>query len=617
MPSVLGRATNNALGSLEHWWNTPVDRRYNILPLAEQPDGSTVPAVPGLIAEPFNALARVMANAGRRETTYDDAGVPISGVGALHPGDGLNAVGLAPMGNLALGAIPHGVGVFGGRLAKTAEGAADNGLAKTIGPGPGTGAIIPKAEAMGAPLAETEQAYRAFLSDLQENDVFPGYQDPIYGMPTPGVDPAAVRGAYEEGVKKWHRVPGVDPYGALDGPLGEDLGAVMDSIRMASEAAGRSLDVKPRSLGSQYGHMTTPAGNQWSVRVADHANQSQHYGAKDFNIAPGDMTPSEFLDLLPTIYANPESSSSVPLALSMAQAERPTYTGPGITAYHGSPHDFDRFDLSKIGTGEGAQAYGHGLYFAENEGVAKAYRDQLGSYDGAVKWKGDQPPTPAEQSIMSRLSGFDVARNEAASLDSVAREIRQEIVRERLNEGAPGWDSERSAQRIAKLKGELEALNGMKDKVSIQPPGRMYQVRINADPESFLDWDKPLSQQSEKVRDGMTRLANGEILPADTGEQAYRSAAMQMGLRKFLEDPELSARVWREEGIPGIRYLDQGSRSAGEGSSNYVVFDDSLVDILRKYANPETASSVPLALSQDSNDTLDMNELLRRYWMIP
>ena len=45
--------------------------------------------------------------------------------------------------------------------------------------------------------------------------------------------------------------------------------------------------------------------------------------------------------------------------------------GLGIKAYHGSPHDFDRFDLSKIGTGEGAQAYGHGLYFAENEGVAE------------------------------------------------------------------------------------------------------------------------------------------------------------------------------------------------------------------------------------------------------
>ncbi len=56
-----------------------------------------------------------------------------------------------------------------------------------------------------------------------------------------------------------------------------------------------------------------------------------------------------------------------------AAAPKPT----GIRAYHGSPHDFDRFDISKIGTGEGAQAYGPGLYFAEREGVAKSYRDNL------------------------------------------------------------------------------------------------------------------------------------------------------------------------------------------------------------------------------------------------
>ena len=46
-------------------------------------------------------------------------------------------------------------------------------------------------------------------------------------------------------------------------------------------------------------------------------------------------------------------------------------------ADHGSPHSFDKFDMSKIGTGEGAQAYGHGLYFADNEGVAKSYRENL------------------------------------------------------------------------------------------------------------------------------------------------------------------------------------------------------------------------------------------------
>mgnify|MGYP000217934532 CR=1 FL=1 len=48
-----------------------------------------------------------------------------------------------------------------------------------------------------------------------------------------------------------------------------------------------------------------------------------------------------------------------------------------IEAWHGSPHKFDKFSMDNIGTGEGAQAYGHGLYFADSEDVAKGYRDDL------------------------------------------------------------------------------------------------------------------------------------------------------------------------------------------------------------------------------------------------
>ena len=51
-----------------------------------------------------------------------------------------------------------------------------------------------------------------------------------------------------------------------------------------------------------------------------------------------------------------------------------------IPVYHGTPHSFDKFDMSKIGTGEGAQAYGHGLYFAESPAVAKDYKTKLQGY---------------------------------------------------------------------------------------------------------------------------------------------------------------------------------------------------------------------------------------------
>lgn len=65
------------------------------------------------------------------------------------------------------------------------------------------------------------------------------------------------------------------------------------------------------------------------------------------------------------------------------------------TAFHGSPHKFEKFDLGSIGTGLGAQAHGWGLYFAENKEVAAEYRRKLTKssspytvvYDGKIDEK--------------------------------------------------------------------------------------------------------------------------------------------------------------------------------------------------------------------------------------
>ena len=61
-------------------------------------------------------------------------------------------------------------------------------------------------------------------------------------------------------------------------------------------------------------------------------------------------------------------------AIGPAEKKAAEAAEKAIIAYHGSPHSFDKFDISKIGTGEGAQAFGHGLYFAEAEPVAQSYR---------------------------------------------------------------------------------------------------------------------------------------------------------------------------------------------------------------------------------------------------
>ncbi len=49
-----------------------------------------------------------------------------------------------------------------------------------------------------------------------------------------------------------------------------------------------------------------------------------------------------------------------------------------IRAYHGSPYDFDRFDVSKIGTGEGRASHGHGFYMTKARDLAEYYRPSGG-----------------------------------------------------------------------------------------------------------------------------------------------------------------------------------------------------------------------------------------------
>jgi hypothetical protein len=68
--------------------------------------------------------------------------------------------------------------------------------------------------------------------------------------------------------------------------------------------------------------------------------------------------------------------------------------------------------------------------------------------------------------------------------------------------------------------------------------------------------------------------------PEWTGGQIYESSRLVPG--DFM-DKRAAASALRERGIPGIKYLDAGSRAAGDGSRNYVVFDDKIVEILRKY----------------------------------
>jgi hypothetical protein len=225
----------------------------------------------------------------------------------------------------------------------------------------------------------------------------------------------------------------------------------------------------------------------------------------------------------------------------------------GAIVYHGSPHKFDAFDSSKIGTGEGAQAYGHGLYFAESDDVAKSYSGKLSSelaYNGKPMVRESARSSKDAAAWALYLADGDKATAKASGLASDA------------------W--------IDKL-----------DPGKLQPGGQLYKVDLPDEQiAKMLDWDKPLSQQTQAVRDALknTRLgaAANKGFPSERGlrsvtmGEAYEELAGRSG-------SGLSSEL-RSAGIPGIRYLDGGSRGAGSGTSNYVVFpgEEGLLKILER-----------------------------------
>jgi hypothetical protein len=287
----------------------------------------------------------------------------------------------------------------------------------------------------------------------------------------------------------------------------------------------------------------------------------------------------------------------------MGQVIREAASSPSITAYHGSPHTFDQFNLDKIGTGEGAQAYGHGLYFAEQEGVAQSYRDTLSRKYGDFSFNGKPLKENADwYALEDKLN--------AAGDWRTAKLVKQFP---HSGEEAPVF-AKRMRDWHRNDPEMLSAIDNFEGVANVKlSPGSMYQVRINADPNDFLDWDAPLSQQPPIAQD-MARKA--DLSHLGPGNRTRRQIEMWRDgtlpnkeseptghvLHNALTDygmnsPSNAAMTnkLQSAGIPGIKYLDQGSRGAGEGSRNFVVFDPKIIDIMKRYGVAAPVAAAILA----------------------
>jgi hypothetical protein len=232
----------------------------------------------------------------------------------------------------------------------------------------------------------------------------------------------------------------------------------------------------------------------------------------------------------------------------------------GLTAYHGTPHTIKgKFDISKVGTGEGAQAYGHGMYFAENPAVAKQYQETLGQKKDIAVFRGKD--------------GFYV---------------KQGLGSEGQNLAGP-FASGSEAEKVRKALPENQ--------------GNLYKVDI---PDEYipnmLDWDKPLKEQENVLKAIRSQIKDADLLKSFdynvehgmSGANAYKNWVnlnwAGKGQRGYKTDKDASEAL-NALGIKGIRYEDAGSRGKG-GTSNFVVFDPAEVKILEQNSKPLTRKEI-------------------------
>lgn len=301
------------------------------------------------------------------------------------------------------------------------------------------------------------------------------------------------------------------------------------------------------------------------------------------------------------------------------------------SAWHGSPYDFDEFDLGSIGGGLGTQAFGWGLYFTENKNVAEKYKVERKSKN-KFTLNGNDIPIEYAPVIEQIFGGINVENNKESLLNRLvlnrdAEQSNLDLVTKNLNEldGVLDFITQNSKFAINKLptlvdnKFERMAtviLNDAKTKaksdnkrvnkeylfdvieelqkryhkhyifyndivlknsylidninnfeVTSVYKPTLYNVEI-PDTDTMLDYSKPINEQSEYVLNKIKQLDPTDI--NKTGKEFYNDLSERLG-----GDKNASLKL-NELGIKGIKYKHGLSH-------NFVVFDDKAINIIEKY----------------------------------
>jgi hypothetical protein len=232
-------------------------------------------------------------------------------------------------------------------------------------------------------------------------------------------------------------------------------------------------------------------------------------------------------------------------------------------AYHGSPYIFDKFDISKVGTGEGSQAYGHGMYYAEYEPTAKQFAS-IASSPG-----------------FRQGSAFG---NEQSKLDAqIILSAKQ------FTDGNVQQLSDLIKRRPLAFRDPEKMLGRINEYIDNAPPKYLYKVDIPDNiAKTFLDWNSQINvnPQSEKALQKINKkygfgydnsYTGGDLYKALTTDFIRTNRASNQKEAQKLVSKELSSM-----GIKGVQHIDPNAPEF----KNYVVFDPSVVKVLERNNKP-------------------------------